>query len=191
MRTVVVTPPASLPVTVEEAKRHARIPLDLADDGTDAHVEHLIRAATEKLESMVDRAFVSRTLETSWDDLPGCWDRIRLPLAPVASVESLGYIGDDGILVALDPAGYRATVGTPGAVGLLSASGWPSGRGPVVRYVAGHGTPADVPDAAKLCINILVAHWYDRRELTAQGQFSELPYSVAALADPLRWGAYP
>lgn len=191
MRTVVVVPPASLPVTLAEAKRHAGIDPDLVVEGLDAYVDHLISAATAKLESMVDRALVTQTLETTWDDFPSCWDRFKLPRAAVQSVESVSYLDSAGASQVVDPAGYRVSTGTPGIVGLVSSSRWPSGSGPAVRYVAGYGDAAVVPDVAKLCINILVATWYGRREATSGQQVFDVPKSVDCLADALRWGGYP
>ncbi|WP_337177664.1 head-tail connector protein [Paludisphaera sp.] len=202
MRTVVVAPPASLPVSIEEAKRHARIPTDLTDDGTDQHLDMLIRAATSKLEAMVDRALVTQTLETTYVGpigdrwrtsgaggvSDGSW---RLPRADVTEIVSVGYLDRSGVAQAIDPALYRSDLGAPGRLFRPSGVAWPSGESLSVRYVAGYGGPEDVPADAKLIICILVAEWYGRREMTAQGQFSELPKRVDALADSLRWGGYP
>jgi uncharacterized phiE125 gp8 family phage protein len=192
MQTVVVTPPESEPVTVEEAKRHAQIPLDLADD--DALIAGLIRAAREYVEGLTGRAFVTQTLETTWDDFPRCGGIIRLPRAPVVEVVSVGYLDSADQSAVMDPSGYRAVIGTPGRL-LLPYSGvgaWPSHTlSPTVRYVAGYGDASAVPETAKLCISMLAAHWYERRLPVAPGAVGEVPFAVKALMGQLSWGNYP
>lgn len=206
MRTVVIVPPASLPVTVAEAKRHAGIDPDLAVDGLDAYVEHLIRAATGKLEAMVDRALVSQTLETTYRGSIGdrwysaeytavgggvCDGSWRLPRADVLSIVSVGYLDRSGVAQVIDPSLYRAALGAPGRLLRPAGITWPAGDSLAIRYVAGYGGPEAVPDVAKLIVNILVATWYGRREATAASQVYDVPKSVDCLADALRWGGYP
>lgn len=207
MTTTVVVPPASLPVTIAEAKRHAGIDPDLVVDGLDAFVEHLIRAATGKLEAMVDRALVSQTLETTyWGSIGDRWCTAgctgdgdgacdgswRLPRADVLSIVSVGYLDRSGVAQVIDPSLYRAALGAPGRLLRPVGVSWPAGESLTVRYVAGYGGPEAVPDVAKLIVNMLVAHWYGRREPIVTGTIvATLPLSVESLADSLRWGSYP
>lgn len=193
MHTAVVVPPAAEPITLAEAKRHAQLPADATDD--DAYLQLLIAAAREHVEELTGRAFVTQTLETSWDDFPRCGGIIRLPRAPVQSIASVGYTDSADAPIVLDPTAYRVVVGTPGKV-LLPYSGtgaWPTAAlSPAVRYVAGYGDdPADVPAVAKMAISILVAHWYERRLPVAPGALADVPFSVQAFMGQLRWGNYP
>lgn len=188
MDTVVVVEPAEEPVTVAEAKRHAGIPADLVDDGVELLVGHFVRAARRMLERRIGRAFVTQTLETTWFDRR-C-DDFRLPRAPVQSVVSVGWRALGGSGEVIDPADYDVATGTPGVVrGLVP---WPRGVGHAsIRYVAGYGAASAVPDEARLAINMLVATWYDRREVNSGVQVYEVPKVVDCLIDSLRWGNYP
>lgn len=193
MKLAVVTPPSIEPVTPAEAKLHARIFYD--DD--DALISSLITAAREWLEARVARAFITQTLEDTRYVAPGT--RIRLLRAPVQSVASVTVNG-----TTLDPSAYTVDPGTPGWVTIPDATlaslapspiGWlpsaaPSGQTVVIRYVAGYGDDATaVPETAKLIIKILASHLYNRREPIVTGTIvAEVPFTVEALCDPLRWG---
>lgn len=194
MRSYFMAQPDSEPVTLDEAKRHARIFVD-DDQAEDDSISALIVAAREKLESKVSRAFVSRSVEAYFPSFPTCdGGRIRLPRPPLASVESITYVDHDGVIQTIDPADYAVSVGTPGTVRPAPGKGWPTSIGGFdsavkITYTAGYGDPSAVPAVAKLCIKILVAHWYDRREPIVTGTIvAGIPFTVDALADALRWG---
>ncbi|APW60478.1 head-tail connector protein [Paludisphaera borealis] len=195
MKIAIVTPPAIEPVTLAEAKLHARIYGDLTDD--DALVTSLIVAAREKLEAMTSRSFISRTLTATFDGFPSCASGVlRLPYPPLQSVASITYADESGAAQTLDPSVYTVSDGTPGLVMLANGKSWPAAAKQIasvkVQFVAGYGATADdVPEVAKLIIRILVASWFDRREATISGTIiADVPWTVAALADALRWGAY-
>ena len=176
-----ITPPATLCVPVAAAKAHLRVDHDLDD----AHIEDLIRAATEHLDGwsgVLGRALEAQTWELALDAFPD--GAIRLPLGPVASVTSVIYA---------DPAGAEQTV-DPGAYVLDAQSvegwvvpidGWPATMETVnavrVRWVAGTGTPR----AARQAILLLVGHWYAHREAVGEAAV-ELPLGVQSLIAPLR-----
>lgn len=85
----IVTPPASYPVTLAEAK--AQLRMDAGDTSNDVIVNALIPAATKFCQSLVQRVFVLQTLE--WV-LP-CWRAaLDLPIAPVlaSQVMSVKYV---------------------------------------------------------------------------------------------------
>jgi uncharacterized phiE125 gp8 family phage protein len=85
MAITIVTPPAALPVTVEECKAYGRIDFDDAD----ALIESLIGAARDHLEQATGRTFVATTYQLTLDAFP-C-DEIALPRSPVLSVASVKY----------------------------------------------------------------------------------------------------
>jgi uncharacterized phiE125 gp8 family phage protein len=204
----ITTPPAVDPVTLAEAKQHARNFID--DDADDAYMTSLIVAAREKLEGSVCRSFITRSVEARLDGFPATGrtsatylgrsstsaEPLRLLYPPLQSVESITYIDADGDERTLDPAAYVVVPGTPGIVAPAPGASWPATidrpGSVVVAFTAGYGDdPADVPEVAKLVIKILVSHWYDRREPIAAGSFATLPFMVDALSDSLRWGEYP
>lgn len=191
MDTVVVVEPAEEPVTLAEAKRHAGIDPELTADGIDLLIGQFIRAARRMLEKRLGRAFVTQTLETTWfGELCGDHE-FRLPRAPVQSVVSVGFrvLGASEPEV-VEPSVYHGSSGTPGMVRRVGR--WPRGVGhATIRYVAGYGDAAAVPDEAKLAINMLVATWYGRREVDSNVQVYAVPKVVDMIVDSLRWGNYP
>jgi uncharacterized phiE125 gp8 family phage protein len=83
----IVTPPASYPVTLAEAKAQLRA----TDTSNDVMITALIPAATKFCQSLVQRVFVLQTLE--WV-LP-CWrDCLEIPIAPVLAdqITSIKYV---------------------------------------------------------------------------------------------------
>lgn len=103
MKPVLTDVPALRPVSLAEAKAHLRV--DFSDD--DTLISALIDAATAHIDGytgILARALVTQTWRQDFCDWPG--DRVlRLPLAPVASVESVKYF---------DAANVETTVSNPG-----------------------------------------------------------------------------
>jgi uncharacterized phiE125 gp8 family phage protein len=191
----ITTPPAADPVALAEARNHARVFVD--DDQVDALLTGYVKAATAKLEGLVCRSFVARQVLAILDGFPCEGRPIRLLYPPLASVESITYLDGSGIQQELDPSAYDVEADTtPGLIHPAAGKSWPSAlrrEGSVrVAFTAGYGDASAVPDVAKLCIKIMAAHWYDRREPIVTGSVvADVPYMIDALADDLRWGRYP
>lgn len=100
----VITPPVCEPITVAQAKLHARV------DGTseDALFPILIAAARSHGEQMTGRAFVRQTVELTLDGFPGIDGSIELPTPPLGEVLSVKYDDADGVEQTLDPLAYDA-----------------------------------------------------------------------------------
>lgn len=162
----IVTPPASEPVTLAEAKAQLRI----TDTSTDTVITGLIPAATRFCQSLVQRVFVAQTLE--WV-LP-CWRPvIEIPVAPVkaADITSINYIDWNSLSpVVLNPSTY--VVQTRGdSVRIIPKFGttWPlvfySAAEPIViRFDAGYDDPADLPANVKVAILLQLRHLYSMGE---------------------------
>ncbi len=150
-----VTPPASEPISLAEAKSHLRV--DITDD--DALITTLITAARLRCESELDRSFVN----TSWnytlerfpfvttDRAASYWvpNVIAIPKCPLASVTSVSYTAVDGTTATLvQGTDYLVhTAGEPGAVQPFPLTRiWPLTRtqlGAVtIRAVVGYGIDA-------------------------------------------------
>jgi uncharacterized phiE125 gp8 family phage protein len=181
-----VTAPTVEPVTLAEAKLFAKV--DLADD--DALISALIVAARQKAEAYTRRAFVTQTWELFIDGVPGLasddidnlprgwpwtltypgYGYIALPRPPLISVTSVKYYSLSDAETPWASSNYVVdTHSEPGRIMLASSKTWPSSLRPynsiLVRFVAGYGaTAADVPDAIKTGIKLVVAHWYENRE---------------------------
>lgn len=184
-----VTGPAAEPVSVSEAKSHLRV--DLADD--DTLIGNYITAARQWCEAFTRRALVTQTWDLTFDYWPTY--EIRLPLPPLQSVTSISYTDQDGSTSTFSSSNYFVdTTGEPGRIVLKSFATWPSvvlreAAGVTVRFVAGYGNAATVPQAIKSAMLLVVGTLYENREDVVAGQgvtLGRLPFGVDALLWPWR-----
>ncbi len=136
-----VTPPAVLPVTLEEAKNHLRV--DFAED--DAAIETYLRAATEHYDGrdgLLGRCLITQTWRLSLDRFPA---GILIPLSPCRSIDAITYADKTGALQSFTA--FHATgLSSIDGARLSPVSQWPSGSTISVTFTAGYGdTPEDVP----------------------------------------------
>lgn len=188
----VVTGPATEPVSVTEAKLHLRVD----HDEDVALIAGLVAAAREQVEAMSRRALVTQTLELRLAGWPG-GECILLPRPPLASVVSVKYTDTAGVEQTFAATNYTAhTAPEPGGVWLKYNCSWPSadlapGPSIAVRYTAGYGTAAAVPQRYKQAILLLVGHWYEQREavITTGQQPVTVPMAVEMLcaAERVSW----
>lgn len=177
--------PAIEPVTLDEAKRHLRE----TDADNDALIVAYIAAARQHAEDFLGRALISRTYDYKLDDGWPC--EIALPRPPLVSVTSVTYVDVNGATQTLSPSLYQVVAGMIcGQIVPAYLAIWPLVRcqpdAITVRYVAGYGTTtADVPDAIRMAILMLVGHFYANRESVVVGSTAtELPFAVSALLSP-------
>jgi len=215
-RNKLITPPALEPVSIDQAKQHARI--EYPDD--DQLVAGLITAARLVCETELRRAFISQTWETYLDGwyrldhglegyygytgavpqiqgTSGGWAPflIEVDNPDLISVASILYIDVNGDVQTLDPAAYYVEPGAPGRIHPAYGQGWPSVRSVpgtiTVQYLAGYGPAAtDVPECIRLAIKMMVAELYEQREMTATQAYQCNPIFKCLLA-PASWGNYP
>jgi len=190
MKLILITGPASAPVSVSEAKSHLRV--DISTD--DTLIGTYITAATQYVELHLRRALITQTHELVLDGWPGK-GRISLPLAPLISVTSVTVTDNAGSAAVFSISNYIVdTAGEPGAVVLKSTASWPATvlqevNGIKVRFVAGYGAAAAVPDAIKQAILLAVGSMYEHREdvQVSPGIVSvSLPLGVFNLLMPYR-----
>lgn len=175
---------ATEPVSLAEAKAHLR--LITADD--DALINALIKAVRNLAEHETNRSLITQTWEKTLDEFP---DAVVLHYPPILSILSVGFSDSYGVVQALSAGSYKADLKSePGY--LIPAFGltWPSTRNDInsvtVTYLAGYGTAADVPQAIKQWMLLMVGHLYENREAVSAGvQMSALPY-IDGLLDPYR-----
>ncbi len=182
-----VTPPAQEPVDLATAKAQCRI--SVGDD--DGLLLGYVAAAREYCEKLCGRAFITQ----EWDFwLPG-WppaNRIRIPFAPLQSVEYLKYTDSSETATTVDPSIYVVQPGaTPGELVLRFAQIWPpivmSPSWPInVRFKAGYGDAASkVPQSIKQAILMLAAHWYENREAVVVGRTAQIAVEIMFAVDAL------
>lgn len=156
MRLIPVSPPAAEPVSLDEAKLHARVLYD-ADDTL---ITALIAAARRYCETAIKSALVTQTWTLMLDSFPsagGYYNRairelwpsmgglpsglgfypglvpnstglIDIPLPPLQSVESVQYYDFAGTLQTVDPSTYNVSMGTPGRIQPAYSKVWPISR---------------------------------------------------------------
>lgn len=166
----IVTPPASYPITLAEAKAQLRVAS--SDTSNDVIIGGLIPAATKFCQSLVQRVFVLQTLE--WV-LP-CWrECLDLPIAPVLAdqVVSVKYV-DWASEAQQTLAASTYVVQTKGeSCRIVPKFGtcWPLlfARSPepiVIRFDAGYEDPADLPGNVKVAILLMLRHLYTMGEVS-------------------------
>lgn len=194
-----VTAPAAEPLSTAEAKAHARI------DGTDSDtlIDAYIKAARLVTEDRYGVALVTQTWDLALDRFPcgGTHDpyaAIDVPRPPLQSVTSVTYTDTAGTATVLSSSLYQVQAtgrAMPGRIAPAYAQTWPATRDVMaavtVRFVAGYGLAAAVPEDVKTAIKFLVAHWYENREIVgAGGRPDMLPFTYEALLAPYRQYAF-
>lgn len=179
----VVTEPADEPVSINEALDHIRS--DANDE--DKFVESLITAARRHVERVVGKTLVSTTFDYTIQRFPSC---IVLPRYPVSSVTSITYNDNAGASQTLASSSYTVSLGSEDMQGTIQPAvnqSWPTTYAHVddvtVRFIAGFGTAADVPQTYKHMMLLLLAHWDMHREATIEGTISKVPHAFDALAN--------
>lgn len=168
MTTRIVTPPAYEPITVAQAKLHARVD----SSAEDTLFITLISAAREYAENLTRRAYVQRTLEHTLPAFAYC---IELPQPPLQSVAYIQYVDLAGVTQTVDADDYQIdTYREPGLIKPAYNASWPSVvradfNAVRIRYVAGYdvGSPDDeqgytesIPASLKQWMLIRVATLY-------------------------------
>ncbi len=168
MTLTLVTPPATLPLSVPEMKLHARI--DVTDD--DTLVSGFIKAATERLDGRdgsLGICLITQTWKLSLDSFPS---EISIPLRPCQSIDAITYLDGNGTLQTLAAPSYRVTgIGSIDGARIAPAYGtsWPATL-PVadavsITFTAGFGsTSASIPEPLRLAVAMRAAHLYEHRE---------------------------
>lgn len=179
----VVIQPTEEPISLAEAKLHLRV--DQNDE--DALISALIVTARKYCELVQGRAYVTQTIEQVWN----YWPReMTLPMPPLQSVESVTYRERDGTIETVPAADY--IVDLDSYVGrVVPVEIWPMFDpypvNPVrVRYVAGYGNAAQVPEMEKQAMLLLIGEMYETRENSAEKVRKEVLTSTHTLLQPER-----
>lgn len=156
----VITPPQSEPVDLAAAKNWVKVESDVTED--DALIQGLIVSSRIEIENQSGLAFMSQTIEDSFDGWPD--DYIKLLRYPVQSVESVKYIDSDGVEQTLptpivDDTGNFCRV--------QSSDGWPTVKDQMgaikIRYVAGWANADSVPQDLKTAVLLMLTYFYEKR----------------------------
>lgn len=185
----VVTAPVGDPLTLEEVKAHLRVD-STADDEL---IGALILAARLKLESDTGRALLTRTYDLSLDGWPAS-GVLLLPYSPVQSVTSITYYDTANVATVWAASNYQVDAASvPARIVPAYGAVWPavtlrSLNGVVIRYVAGYGALATIPETDRQAMKLLVAHWYENREAVgASGTITVVSRAVELAYESLIW----
>jgi len=187
------TEPATEPVTLAEAKTHCRV--DTSDD--DTYLTALINLGRIYVEDILDITMITTVWEARYDVFP-LWE-LTLPRPPMAAqTVTVIYRDESGTNQTITSvAGFQADpYVTPGRIYPLYNGVWPAVRGDensvTVRWTAGYGAAASVPQNLKHLVLLLVAHWYANREPVTQAnlQLQNIPMTFQTLLAQSGWGGY-
>lgn len=187
-RPVLINGPAAAPVTLDEVKAH----LDVSYVDKDDQIGLLIAAAVAYLDGwtgILGRCLMPQTWRQDYDAFARC---LRLPLFPVASIESVKYDDDEGAEQTVSSSNYVLLADDLGAyVKFKDTYGFAavSATKPAVRvaYVAGYADAATVPAAVKAAMLLLIRHWFDNPSAVQVGSPAQaMPFAVDALLAPFR-----
>ncbi|HAJ48517.1 MAG TPA: hypothetical protein DCL54_18220, partial [Alphaproteobacteria bacterium] len=170
------------PVTLAEAKAHARI--DIADD--DALITRCIAAAREWVEAETGRALMTQTWRLTLDAWPD-GGAVILRRPPVQSVAEIRTFTAGGVAAIWVASNYGLALGRePQALMRVSAA-WPvPGRtraGIEIDITCGYGAlPTDVPAVLRQAVLVQTARLYARRGEDE----AAAPLDVLAMIAPYR-----
>lgn len=200
-----ITGPAVEPVSLAEAKEHARVDSSAEDD----YLTALITAARELVERTTGRALITQTWRLTLDDWPRgrddeWWDGMRegpisalqgsevsLAKATCLAVTSVVTRDEAGTGTTWDAANYYLARASNGYGRLVAKKGvtWPivsvdrAVGGIEITFTAGYGPAAtDVPMALRHAVKMLLLHWYEKREPASDCASSQLmPMGLGAV----------
>jgi len=184
-----ITPPATTPVTLAEAKQH----LHVVDSDDDAIIAIYLDAATKATEAFLGRALIDQTWDLVLDAFPTANNlEIKIPKPPLISVLQIAYddaAGDEQILT-----GSSYYVDTASEFGWVVPQGtlsWPTPIDAInsvrVRFRAGYldnNSPPQnaVPGDIKSAVLLTLGSFYEQRESMVIGTIVyNLPWGVENL----------
>jgi uncharacterized phiE125 gp8 family phage protein len=210
---VIVTAPASEPVTAAELRTHLRVD---STELPDAEANALIAESRQMIEETIGLAFISQSWRLSLDRWPGgaeaWWDGVRqmaiselyapsymtsvqLPRWPLASITTVTVFDEDSnsqtVTVAdtFDVDTYQI----PGRMTLKRGSTWPialrANNAIQIVYVAGYANAAAVPATMKRALKQLAAFLYTNRGDTcepAEAMSKSGANDILAIYKPMR-----
>jgi uncharacterized phiE125 gp8 family phage protein len=207
---VLVTAPASEPVTASELRSHLRAD---STELPDAEANALIAEARQMIEDLIGLAFISQSWRLSLDRWPGgaeaWWDGVRqmaiselyapnhmtsvmLPRWPLASITSVTVFDEDSNSQAVTVANTFDvdTYQVPGRLTLKRGSTWPialrANDAIQIIYVSGYANAAAVPAPMKRALKQLAAFLYTNRGDTCEPADAMQKSGAAGLFDTYR-----
>lgn len=157
MSLTLLSPPASEPVSLAEAKAHLKVD----SDAEDALIETLITAARARAEWHTGRAFVTQSWRLNLDAIPAGLIA-EIPLPPLQTVSEVAVTDADGIRRVLDASDYTVDAASEPARVIFTKAPANLRRFDAVEiaFTAGY---AEVPAAIRQAILVIVGDIYAHR----------------------------
>lgn len=166
-----VTPPATEPLTLAEAKLFLRV------DGStdDTLISSLITSARIAAEQYMKRSLIEQTWKLTYDDY--VTTETRLLMMPIQSVTSVTIVARDDTATVVDESTYYLSANKE----ILIFDATPFGHKVEIVYVAGYGDASDIPGPIKQGMLVHIAALYHQRS-----QQMDIPEYGKALYAPYR-----
>ena len=186
MTLTIITQPATEPITLTEAKAHCRV----EHTSDDTLITSLIAAARLAAEHELQRPLITQTWQAAYESFPSDQSGIGLGKFRPITITSITYLDQDGADAVLAPSAYVLDATTvPGWVYPAYNTSWPIARdfsnSVRIRFTAGYGAAADVPQCIKQWMLLMIGSMYAFREATTDRAQARLPY-INSLLDPER-----
>lgn len=182
-----ITPPATEPITLLEARSH----LHVDETADDALIATLIAAARNMVEVQTGTALLSQQWRYAGAAFPTRNGTIEVGKFPLLSVQSINYVATTGATQLL--AANQYVVDTDHALGRISpANGvtWPATQAQSnavqVAFTAGYATPGAIPPTLLAALMLILGDLYANREGAIVGTSVAINPTVEALLDPWR-----
>tara|TARA_B100002019_G_scaffold111531_1_gene95959 strand:- start:15877 stop:16494 length:618 start_codon:yes stop_codon:yes gene_type:complete len=174
---------SSEPISLAEAKSFLRV----THNNDDSFITSLITACRQSLEITTRRCLsASQSYEVSYCDFPTSYFKLILPNPPITTFSSLKYYNVDGVLTTVDSNSYIHENNGNGVsfLAMLDTYSKPTLHKPriapvVASYVSGY-TSSTLPEPLKQAMLLLIAHYYDTREIISYG---DIPYKIQRTVD--------
>jgi uncharacterized phiE125 gp8 family phage protein len=183
--------PAITPITLAEAKSQMRI--ESSDD--DAYITRLIAAAVTYTDArgVLGRAIITQKWAQSFHEHD---TRVYLKIIPAKTLTAVKYYDTNNVLQTAITADYMLVANDDWAyVEPVKGKVWPItyDRPDAIRleFEAGYGpATTDVPQTVRHALLLLVAHWYENREESAEKAPTSIPFGFEALLNTERTSWY-
>ena len=181
-----VTPPASEPVALSDAKLHLRVDID----DEDSLISGMVASARELVERWTGRALLTQTWKWTADSFPWYYKPIVLGRAPLIAVSQIQYYDTSGVLQTLASNQYNADpLSRAGEIWPAFGVQWPytnlQSNAVTVTFTAGYADTPTVPSSLKSAILLTLGDLYENRESSMPSGIVENP-AVQRLIDPYR-----
>jgi uncharacterized phiE125 gp8 family phage protein len=162
VHTRILTPPASEPVTLKQAKK--QLELAEADDSHDEQLQFLIETSRDSVERDTGMAMLTQTVEHVQ---AGFTVSIQLQRRPVQSITSIQYYDDGNSIQTLSTNIYQLNPSKE-RIELKYLQDWPTtaDRWDAVKvtYVAGYTSPASVPASLRQMMLLKLGFLFENRD---------------------------